>query len=135
MSAVSVVTLPMRLPSTANLREHWAAKAKRSRAQRLAGRIAWRQLAARGGDWLAEPWSPLVVTLTRVSPRQLDDDNLASAFKAFRDGIADGMRPHGVNDDRDPRVRWVYAQERGEAAVRVGVEVSLEDVLRAAGVV
>lgn len=114
----------MRLPSTANLREHWAAKAKRTKAHRNAGRLAWQQLWRAGAVLPVQCWTPLVVTLTRVSPRQLDDDNLASAFKAFRDGLADGMKPHGVADDRDPRVRWVYAQERGEAAVRVGVEVS-----------
>lgn len=123
----------MRLPSTANLREHWAAKAKRTKAHRAAGRLAWQQLWRAGAVLPVQCWTPLVVTLTRLSPRQLDDDNLASAFKAFRDGLADGMKPHGVSDDRDPRVRWVYAQERGEAAVRVGVLCeSGDDVLRAA---
>ena len=41
----------------------------------------------------------LVVTLTRVSPRALDSDNLAYAFKAVRDEVAAYF---GVNDN-DPR--------------------------------
>lgn len=51
----------------------------------------------------------LVVTFTRIAPRALDDDNLAFAFKSWRDGVADGLN---IND-RDPRVTWRYAQERG----------------------
>jgi hypothetical protein len=117
------VTLPMRLPSVANLREHWATKAKRTKAHRNAGRLAWQQLLCAGVLPVA-CWSPLVVILTRVSPRRLDDDNLASAFKAFRDGLADGMKPLGVVDDRDPRVRWVYSQEFGAAVVRVSMSVN-----------
>lgn len=52
----------------------------------------------------------LVITLTRIGPGTLDsEDNLAAGFKAVRDGIADAL---GVND-RHPRLRWFYGQERG----------------------
>jgi hypothetical protein len=52
----------------------------------------------------------LVITLTRIGPGTLDsEDNLAGGFKAVRDGIADAL---GVND-RHPRLRWFYGQERG----------------------
>jgi hypothetical protein len=56
---------------------------------------------------------PLVVTLIRRSPRALDDDNLRSAAKAARDGIADYL---GI-DDRDPRVQWRYDQSFGPPAL------------------
>jgi hypothetical protein len=62
----------------------------------------------------------LEVHLTRIAPRELDDDNLRGALKSTRDGVADAL---GI-DDRDPRVRWGYGQERGkvrEYAVRVEV--------------
>lgn len=100
--------LPLRIESVANRREHWATRARRTKAHRLAA--------------LAVPVHPLpcVVTLTRVAPRALDDDNLASGFKALRDGIAARF---GV-DDADPRIRFKYDQVRGKAkeyAARVHV--------------
>ena len=49
------------------------------------------------------------ITLTRIAPRTLDDDNLAAGFKATRDRVADWL---GV-DDGDKRLTWRYAQERG----------------------
>lgn len=91
--------LPIRIESVANLREHWATRARRTNNHRLAA--------------LAVPKHPLpcVVTLIRVAPRELDDDNLRSGFKALRDGIADRL---GVKDN-DRRVRWEYDQVRGRA--------------------
>lgn len=105
--------LPLRIESVANKREHWSARARRTKAHRLAA--------------LAVPTHPLpcIVTLTRVGPRKLDDDNLASGFKALRDGIADRL---GV-DDGDSRVTWRYAQVRGKAkeyAARVTIEPAQE---------
>lgn len=97
-----IIELPLRIESVANKREHWAAKAKRTKAHR---QTAWALMAQK-----RRPKLPCIVTLTRIAPRQLDDDNLRSAFKAVRDGIADRL---GVND-RDQRVVWIYAQERGK---------------------
>lgn len=113
--------LPMALPSCANLREHWAVRAKRVKGQRLAATFALRAMV---GDVRAElqAGARLVVTLTRVAPRQLDDDNLASAFKGVRDGVADVL---GI-DDRDTRVAWRYEQEKGapkQAAVGIRIDV------------
>ena len=63
------------------------------------------------------PWS---VTLTRVAPSAGLDahDNLSASFKAIVDELARWL---GV-DDRNPRVRWQYAQERGPWAVRIRIE-------------
>jgi hypothetical protein len=73
--------------------------------------------AARG----ALPKSGTVaITLTRIAPGVLDTDNLASALKAVRDGVADALRV----DDGSSRVAWRYAQERGKPrqyAVRVAI--------------
>lgn len=116
----------MELPSTANLREHWRARAPRTQTHRRLGRVmlapkfalhAVALRAALAGDGIT-------VRITRVAPRALDSDNLASACKALRDGIADALRAFGVRDDRDARVRWEYAQGRGaprQRAVRVEV--------------
>lgn len=102
------IVLPLRIASVANVREHWSKRAKRAKAHRMAG--------------LVIPIHPLpcVVTLTRIAPRALDDDNCISGCKALRDGIADRL---GVADN-DPRVAWRYMQQRGrpnEYAVRIEI--------------
>ena len=99
------VLLPIRTWSEANLRGHWAKRARRAQKQREAARLLVR--AARS----ALPKSGTVaITLTRIAPRVLDTDNLASAMKAVRDGVADAL---GV-DDGSSRLAWRYAQERGK---------------------
>jgi len=68
----------------------------------------------------------VAITLTRIAPRALDSDNLASGLKAVRDGVADAL---GV-DDGTSRIEWRYAQERGkpgEYAVRVAIQPSPVD--------
>jgi hypothetical protein len=92
------ILLPLNIVSVANLREHWRKKAKRTQAHRAAAVVVPTRLPL-----------PAVVTLTRIAPRPLDDDNLASAFKALRDGIADRF---GVPDNH-PDLTWRYAQRKG----------------------
>lgn len=104
---MSRVVLEYRLPSAANMREHWRSRHRRAKTQRLMGRI---MVSTMTGVWPAAPEPGTVVTLTRIAPCPLDDDNLAAAFKAVRDGIADGL---GIRDN-DPRVSWRYAQRRGK---------------------
>lgn len=110
---LAVASTALVLPSVANLREHHHAKAERMKAHRLIGRSLGRRVAP---VRILMPWA-VVVQLTRVAPRPLDDDNLASALKAVRDGVADAL---GV-DDRDPRVVWLVDQRKGKAAVEVQV--------------
>ena len=127
------VTLPIQTKSLLNVRWHWAKKAKLAAQQRGIVLIALRtrleplrlsevvprtKARRRGGSVPA--MALLEVHLTRIAPRELDDDNLRGALKSTRDGVADAL---GI-DDRDPRVRWGYGQERGnvrEYAVRVEV--------------
>lgn len=59
-----------------------------------------------------------VVTVTRVGPRLLDDDNATASAKATRDEVAAWL---GV-DDGDGSVRWEVAQERGPYAVKITVK-------------
>jgi len=124
------VRLPVRLASAANLREHWAAKARRVKHERAAFSLAVRakvsarlcaDVRALGG----------VVLLTRVAPRRLDDDNLRGAFKAARDAVAAVL---GV-DDGDPRVRWAYDQRReGVGVYAVEVAIAANGGGRAEGI-
>ena len=105
----------MRLCSLTNAREHHMVKAKRARAQRQAAQWAIRSR-----------WTEFIyhrayeIEITRLGPRVLDSDNLASSAKSVRDGIADAL---GV-DDGDPRITWLYAQEKGrprEYGVRIEI--------------
>lgn len=90
--------LPLELKSEQNLREHWTATAKRKAAQRGLVRL-FRQLAS-------DIRLPVQVTLIRIAPRKLDDDNLRASFKHVRDGVADIL---GVSDNA-PAVEWKYDQ-------------------------
>lgn len=105
--------IPIQTESMSNARLHWAIKAKKVQAQR-------RATAYRTPPEVKALGPLLVVTLTRVSPRQLDDDNLRGALKGVRDQVASAL---GV-DDRSRLVRWDYGQEKGEPAVRVDVQAT-----------
>lgn len=123
------ITIPIRTISEANRsrNEHWAVTRERVKAQRAAVSLCWRLV-----DPGSRPSLPSVVTMTRIAPRALDDDNLARSFKAVRDQVAAEM---GV-DDRDPRVTWRYAQRRGRpneyaveiSTVRTGADIIVEPV-------
>jgi len=102
--------IPIRLASVANLREHWSKRYKRTRSHRQAAVVI-----PRGVHKL-----PCTVTIIRVGKRKMDGDNLQSACKALRDGIADRL---GV-DDADDRVQWQYDQKRGNYAAIVKIEAN-----------
>ena len=107
---VKTVWLPLRTVSEMNVRTHWATRAKRTKTARRTAAALCPAASV-----------PCVVTMTRHSAGTLDDDNLRSALKAVRDGIADRL---GV-DDADSRVEWKYEQaacKRGEYAVHVRIE-------------
>lgn len=104
------------VPSTANLREHHMTRAARVKKARAA---LYRSVPECLRGHFQRPSAPaLAVLLVRQAPRALDSDNLASALKAHRDGIADAL---GI-DDRSPRVQWEYAQAKSHTpALRVYV--------------
>lgn len=110
-------TIPIQTVSLANSRMHWAEKARVVKRQRSTAKL----LTASAIDGHLIP-DALTVTMTRVTPprgKQLDTDNLSSALKPVRDGIADAL---GI-DDGDESVTWVCRQERGtDYAVRVAME-------------
>ena len=104
-------TIPIKAVSVANLRLHWAVKAKLAKAHRSASKAGLASVAP------VAPSLPLTVILTRLGPRTMDTDNLASSLKAVRDGVADWL---GV-DDGHPSLDWQYRQRKGGYAVEVEV--------------
>ncbi len=117
------VTIPLRTVSESNARDHWAARAKRTRAARhVVG------FTVGAGVRAASLEPPCRVWLTRIAPSSgLDDDNLRGALKACRDGVADAL---GLRDN-DPRIEWCYAQRRG-AKGQWAVEISIARAMVAA---
>lgn len=121
-----VVTLPIKAESVANLAEHWRKKHARAQLHRT---TAWAELRR-----VSQPkviLGPIEVTLTRIAPRSLDSDNLASSLKATRDGIADWL---GIDDKDTPRLKWSYGQEKGAPktyAVRVEIRETAETLMEA----
>jgi hypothetical protein len=112
-------SIPIRTKPGLNEREHWRVRAARVKKERSATRVlmlsAWRRFHQ------VPPEPPWLVTLTRASPgtRPMDDDNLPGSLKAIRDEVASVL---GVDDGDKARIRFAYAQERGEWGVRVRIE-------------
>jgi hypothetical protein len=100
-SDARAVRIPIRTGRGLNDRVHHYARAKKVKEARGNARMVVMQ---RARNWTL----PCVITLTREGPGTLDDDNLQGALKAIRDGIADAL---GI-DDRNPVVKWEYAQVR-----------------------
>lgn len=111
------VEVPIKTVSELNRREHWAARARRVKAQRSAVTLALRCSRVQPADELL-PATRLRVLLVRVGARRLDGDNLQGALKAVRDAVAEWI---GV-DDGSQVYEWVYAQETGRTpSVRIYV--------------
>ena len=104
-------TINIKAVSVANVRMHWAVKAKLAKAHRGSARAAMQSAAP------TAPKPPLTVILTRLGPRTLDSDNLCSSLKAVRDGVADWL---GV-DDGSETLDWQYRQRKGGYSVEVEV--------------
>jgi hypothetical protein len=114
-----VVVVPLKVLSEANVRNHWAVKARRVKQQRLVVGLSLRTALA-----LEPVGLPCVVTLTRLigsGGRMLDCDNNVGAHKAVRDAVAECL---GV-DDGDQRMTWQYGQRR---AKDWGVEIRIRRV-------
>ena len=112
----------LRLASQSNAREHWTTTYKKKKTLH--------HIAAMGMHGLHPIeylGSELRVTLTRIGPRQLDDDNLQGAFKFVRDAIAQCIWG-GRMGQRDDLAEWVYDQKRG----KYGIEVRFESRKRGA---
>lgn len=123
-----VVVVPMRLPSAANLREHWAVKAKREREQRRWTGLRLRTEAQMrpSAAGAVRSASRVRCTLTRVGPRQLDSDNVSRAFKAVRDEVAAWVGVDDGDEGCDGFWVWMYEQRKGLYAVEIRLEVTRE---------
>lgn len=109
--------------------EHWTEKSKRHKQQQFFIRSLFNHEGI-------EIKLPCTVKLIRISPRLLDDDNLRSAFKWIRDELSECLIPEKVKAyvtkkgkmalikgraDDDPRITWIYDQEKGKQGIRIEI--------------
>jgi len=127
--------IPLKTVSEANSSEHWSVSSKRHRQQQFFVRALFHGLDE-------QIPVPCKVTLTRLNSRSLDDDdNLPMAFKWIKDEISECIfpekrmfyvkkgkaRPIKGRADDDPRIKWVFAQEKSKTlGIRIEIE-TLED--------
>ena len=104
----------LKIHSIANARFHWRTLAAEKAKQRRI--VHWATMGKK------PPPLPVVVTLCRIGVRDLDDDNLAHAFKAVRDEIAQWL---GCDDGPKSPVDWRYMQRRGKPK-QYAVEITIE---------
>ena len=110
-------TVPIRLRSEANIKDHWAKKRKRRLDQQKAVAILW-------NSHIRALTLPAGITLTRQAPRTLDDDNLVSAFKWIRDAIADLITP-GLARGRADNVEGLSFHYSQEKCKTYGVKITV----------
>jgi len=101
--------VPIIVISEANIKEHWSKGHKRHKDQKflVTNALSHNKVSKK---------LPVTITLTRLSPRKLDSDNLQTAFKYVRDAISEYFIPGkgpGRADD-DPRLLWIYDQIKSE---------------------
>jgi len=100
--------IPIRIVSSANLKEHWAKKYAREKKQKETIGLFVKPL-------LDKISLPVNITLRRIAPRALDDDNLSYSLKAHRDYICSliipGLAPGRA--DGNGVIKIVYEQEKG----------------------
>jgi hypothetical protein len=119
-TAVTVDVPGLRIRSAMNLREHWATRNRRGNDEKLAVAVALLSLPQHVAESACVHAGPMVVTFTRLAPRELDTDNLAGGFKACRDQVAKWL---GRDDSPRGGVDWRYAQEQAkDYGVRIHIE-------------
>jgi hypothetical protein len=130
-------TIPMTknlLASEANLsREHWTIKKKRHDAQQflidsyMNHKVFTLHTTCSINTIEPEEWLPCRITLARIAPRSLDEDNLLYSLKWVRDAISDNLIPGLAKGraDGDKRLEFKYNQEKGrprEYALKIEIE-------------
>ena len=79
-----ILNIPIDTVSEMNCSQHWRVKAKRHKSQQFFVQLAMKPHKVQ---------LPCTVKMIRLSSRELDDDNLASAFKWIRDELSECLIP------------------------------------------
>jgi hypothetical protein len=112
--------IPVKTVSEANLRCHWAVKARRAKNQRAIGMMITRNALA---IYDFKPSLGLRIKLIRLGTRKLDTGNVAVSMKAVQDGVCDAL---GIDDGNDAQAIWQYGQELQKKGGTIGVKVEIQ---------
>jgi len=115
------VKIPIRLRSEANIAEHWRKKyAYRKKMLKIVDAYFPKNL----------PKLPCNITITRIAPRTLDDDNFVYSCKNLRDYIADKLIPNLApgRADNSNKICFNYQQKKGNPK-EYAVELIFEHAL------
>lgn len=119
MKEKTILTIPLKTvsPNVTNT-QHWRIRRKLSKIQKAS--VYYALLAA-----YPKPTVPCQVTITRIASRAMDQDNLGGALKTVIDTIADFLIPNlpPGKADGDPRISWVYNQEKGSREQEIRIEI------------
>ncbi len=115
--------LKIHLRSEGNIHEHWSKPRNRRLIQNKLIDQHWMALGL-------DIKLPVLITLTRMAPRTLDDDNLVTAFKSIRDKVADliipGLKPGRA--DNMPGIKFEYSQEKNKVyQVKITFDMMTEE--------
>jgi len=121
MTTIQCWRLKLATANEANSSEHWTAKHRRHKKQKMAIKRAF--LIDR-----PQITTPLRIVLTRIAPRELDGhDNLPASLKWIVDSIAAWFYPGkaaGRADD-SKEIKWEYKQEKGSKPREYGLRIEM----------
>lgn len=103
--------------------EHWSKAKKRHDTQKLLIRSQMNYYL------FEEIPRPCQVTMTRIAPRMMDEDNLIQAFKWIKDELASAIIDEFKEFkagycDNDRRIAWKWTQEKGgvrQYAIKISI--------------
>ena len=102
---------------TPNLRQHWGKTYQLRNKQRYW--IGYIMILHKKNI----PDLPCTITLTRTGPNLWDDDNSIYSLKYIREAIAEHLTKNYISGraDGDPRLTWVYKQEKGKLGIKIQI--------------
>lgn len=112
-----LIEIPYKLPSLPNTPMHWTQKHRLIKRQKsmVKAYLAHEEIPEKG------PWH---IILTRLGPRQLDDDNNVASFKYILDAVCEKLHPGlkpGQADSKDD-LFYEFKQEKSRIyAIRIEV--------------
>lgn len=115
LPVIACITWKYQLKSWANTYQHHSARAKRVEKEHEMMRwalIGTREDGESNADLAHRLRESDEIRFVRIAPRELDSDNLASAFKAIRDATAKFI---GFSDAPEGGIEWTYRQEKSAA--------------------
>jgi predicted Fe-S protein YdhL (DUF1289 family) len=108
--------------SAANRNWHWAYRHKREKAEKDQVLAALMTLGLSPSERLAKFAFGCHVVFTLVGGNRLDDDNLARAYKHWRDAVAAWV---GYDDGDREKITFAYEQRPKAKGERRGSEITL----------